>query len=349
MRRTKLSIAAIAGLVLALPTASLAGGDPYGVTDPLPSVDAPPVADDPGNQNRDDLDDPSSRLAAGDLAGDDLASCGGDGAVARVVALSGAVHAQAPGGDPRALSCNDQVNACDTIITSPGARVGLMSQDVLAHVDTDTRLQIGTQNDAPDLFVRSGALRVIDTRASDASNYRVNTPHVSAAGTQGDTEVFVGIQQALARTRVCNHDRDVQLTGASGQVLNAAAGSCAVAAAGAALQSAPGSAPSIDTTSASPCALELASLVGLLGPDVAQGPPFGLPGFPGVGAPNNFQRGQCDNPGSGCGGSVTPTPPPTVTPPPSPPRRPPSRNIAIDPVPIAPCGAPGFGCGGAND
>ncbi|MAE96190.1 MAG: hypothetical protein CL910_16165 [Deltaproteobacteria bacterium] len=122
------------------------------------------------------------------------ASCEGDASqvVGRVVAMNGSVHAQRAGEEPRTLSCNDVVHACETVITSGDSRVGVLaSSDVYAHLETDSQLQIGQSGDLPTLALHAGGVRVVDTRSEGAPGIPFSTPHLATETGKADTEFWV--------------------------------------------------------------------------------------------------------------------------------------------------------------
>lgn len=261
-------------------------------------------------------------------------SCEGDPeqVVGHVVAKAGAVHAQSPDGEPRSLSCNDVIRACDTIITSPGARIGVLTGEVYAQVDMGSRLQIGSAGDQPSLMLRSGALRVIDARGTDAVAIPLSTPHLATRALGTDTELWV---TDAGSTRLCNHLASLQVKGhQGGDSLDVAAG--CVESGGHGVSAQAPSSPSIDVQDTPSCEVEIAGMFTPL--DVAA-PQFGFASFPDVGAADNFGRGACE--ASNCPNRVTPTPNPT---PRRTPRRP-NRIRVLDPQPGTGCGGAGFGCG----
>ncbi len=261
------------------------------------------------------------------------AACTGDASqtVGRVVAKSGQVHAEGADGQRRALACNDVIHPCDTIVTSGGGRVGLLTGDLYAHVDEESRLEIGTEGTLPSLVLQAGAARVIDARADGAEGIPLRTPHLRTTARATDTELWVG----GADTRLCNHVADLDVAARDGGDPYRLGSGCAVSS-GSAVAASDAAAPSIDVQDAPGCEIEVARFFSPS--DVA------LPGFssfPDSGAADVFRRDACE--ASGCPVNATPVPP-TVTPQPRPPRRTPTR-IIVDPDPDGGCGGPGFGCG----
>gem|GEM_PF-3125109 len=227
-------------------------------------------------------------------------ACDGS-SVAQVVGLSGVAMAQAPGQPPRNLACDDVVHACETLITSPGARVGLLADDVFTQVDTDSRLEIGG-GPGVSLFLHSGGMRLIDTRGSGSPDYHVGTPNARISGRGGDAELQVGLEHTAAVTLACSHVGTLKVSSA-GQGAAAEAGSCREAD-GRSLRSLAAGEPRIGLPDAMDCGFKVATWDDFAPGDVAA-PPFGPAAFPGVGPAQEFRRQPCDIPGSACGKTFT--------------------------------------------
>lgn len=266
-------------------------------------------------------------------------SCQGDPdlIVGHVVAKAGTVQAQRPGEDLRSLSCNDVIHACDTIITSPSSRVGVLTGNVYAQIDTDSRLQIGTAGDQPSLMLLSGAMRVIDARGADAVAIPLSTPHLTTHVQRTDTELWV---TDAGSTRLCNHVDSMQVKGQmGGDSLGVEAGCVESGGHGVSMQAPVG--PTLHVQDTPSCEVAIAGMFTPL--DVAA-PQFGFDVFPTVTAADVFHRGACE--ASNCPNRVTPIPtppPPRRTPPPRP-----KRIRVVDPGPGTGCGGAGFGCGGGE-
>ena len=275
-----LAAAAATGLTAAAP--AWAGGEG---AQPLPPVSAAPrAAEDP------------SRVAcveAGVMAG-------------TVSSVSGAVFAQAPGEDPRSLSCEDVVRACDRIFTGEDATVALMIDDVYVQLGRDAVMTV----EAPraQFFVHTGSARVIDTRDRDAEAFRLATPQLRSRGQGGDAEVRVGIALADDRSRLCSFGNAVAVS-ARGTVLPVAAGACVEVTRDAVSPSGAGQ-PTIALESALVCRREFAGLADRFLPTDVAAPPLPTSAFPPLGRPSALPpRISCDTPGSGCGGPPPPAPP----------------------------------------
>ncbi len=268
----------------------------------------------------------------------DAPACEGDESqvVGRVVARDGVAKAFRAGeSEPRSLACNDVIHACETVTTEAGARIGILTSEVYAHLGSGSRLQISA-SETPQLALDAGRVRLIDPRDAGAPSITVRTPHLAAAGQGSDTEFFVNA--GAVSTRLCNHLSSVDVTaGGSSLALETA---CAVSS-GDQISELAAADPTIDVQDTPSCEFDVAALHSP--EDVAPPPPGGIGGFPSSGPANAFNRGACE--ASACGVRVTPTPP---TPPRTTPRPPPRTTrtrILVDPRPVSPTGGNGFGSG----
>ena len=135
--------------------------------------------------------------------------------VGQVVALSGAVQAAAPGQEPRTLSCNDSVYEGEVLSTSEGARVGILSSEIYAQLDTGARLALGSSEGVPAFRLVSGAARIVDTRVdTDALAFQIATPHASASGLGGDVEIWLVERPGESHSRICSRGAPVRVSGA---------------------------------------------------------------------------------------------------------------------------------------
>jgi hypothetical protein len=266
-------------------------------------------------------------------------ACEGEGTVGQVVALSGAVTAQAPGRAAHSLACDDAIRACDRIASGSAGKAGILVGDVYLELAGDSAVRVGERDGAPEIIVESGGVRVIDGRPASAPPLRIATIRATASGAAADAEVRAGVEPDGPFTLVCTHEASLALAGEAGATLDAGAGSCARADA-AGLHALPGAEPSIEVAGPLQCEFEPNLVAQLLSPgDVAA--PFGT-GFPGVGPASSFGRSPCDDPGSGCAGN-----------PRSVPRGPRERAgrrgpVFVVPPPGSSCGAPGVSCGNNN-
>ncbi len=266
----------------------------------------------------------------------DAPACEGDESqvVGRVVARDGVAKAFRAGeSEPRSLACNDVIHACETVTTEAGARIGILTNEVYAHLGSGSRLQISGA-ETPQLSLDAGRVRLIDPREAGAPSVTVRTPHLAAAGQGSDTEFFVNA--GAVSTRLCNHLASVDVrAGGSSLALSTA---CAVSS-GDQISEIAAADPTIDVQDAPSCEFDVAALHS---PEDVAPPPPSLAGFPAAGAASAFNRGACE--ASACGNRVTPTPTPRTTPRPTP-RPSPRRPVTRDLNPVSPTGGNGFGSG----
>ena len=124
---------------------------------------------------------------------------------AQVVSLGGAAWAQAPGEDRRALTCDDVVKSCETVITAPGSRVGLLSDDVYTLLGGDSQVVARRGDAGTTLDVKTGSLRVIDARAGDDAALQLRTRDaILRASDDSDAEITVLVEPTGTYTRVCS-------------------------------------------------------------------------------------------------------------------------------------------------
>ncbi|MDJ0785427.1 MAG: hypothetical protein QNK05_01395 [Myxococcota bacterium] len=264
--------------------------------------------------------------------------CQGDGVVAQVVSLGGTAWAQAPGEDRRALTCDDVVRACETVITAPGGRVGLLNEDLYTLLGSDTYARVGEDGEGSHLYLDAGALRLLDARSSDDAKLLVSTRDATLHATRVDADVSLWSRVAGPFTRICTHFGDVGVFPHEGTAVVAGSASCAETDRASA-QVLAGADPEIEVGSPLDCGLP--AVADRFDPTDVAAPP--LSGFPGVDVASNIARRPCDATGV-CPQSVPPTVPPPVPPPMLPPPPAPAPPIVIVPPPVAPCGAPGFPC-----
>ncbi|HEY8119764.1 MAG TPA: hypothetical protein VII78_00470 [Myxococcota bacterium] len=240
--------------------------------------------------------------------------CYGNAPLARVASATGEVRALAPGGGSRALSCDDAVNACEAIVTGPGASIGLLVDDALVQLGPDSRAQLSARP-APEVALERGSVRVVDERDEAAQRVQLYTPTLSASTSRGDAEMA----RDGDHVRVCAHDEAVVVMAHDG-ARTLAAGRCFESGGSGALASSPAGAASVPIGDAASCPFIVAGLPRVI-PPVSGAPPDG-PGIDPFDAPG---RDSCDGPGSGCAAV---------------------RTIADDPDPGTGCGMPGSPCGG---
>lgn len=278
-------------------------------------------------------------LGAPIVAAADDADCDAD--VAQVVSLGGAAWAQAPGEERRALTCDDVVRSCETIITAPGSRVGILNEDIYTLLGGDSRVVAVEREQGTELELKRGALRVVDARSGDDSQFVLRTRDALFRARDVDAELVLRVEPTGTFTRVCSHEGNVSMTPFGGAELVAGTAACAIAdASGARLVE--GRAPEIEVGSPLGCGLPVARLDERFDPRDVAAPPIGG-SFPGIDPATDLARRPCDSP-SVCGGvpQGAPPPPPGGTPPGGGPT--PQPPIFVLPPPQSPCGGPGFPC-----
>lgn len=236
-----------------------------------------------------------------------------DPALGQVTSVAGSVTAQQPGGPLRTLSCGDDVFAGDTIVTSEGARVGMLLGDVLAHAPEKGRLTLA-RNAAgePDVTLEEGRVRLIDPReAGPAARLAALDTEAAVAG--NDVEAYVLSEKVGPYAMFCEWDEPLD-TARGDERLTAAPGECVIAKRTEPLYAARAHDQRIAAAPAEECAVDpniLASLAGdparhLDPAAVSAPPPVVTAGNAGLGAlnPAGASLGPvnaCDSPASGCG------------------------------------------------
>jgi hypothetical protein len=221
-------------------------------------------------------------------------------AVGQVVAVSGAVQAAAPGEEPRTLACNDWLYEGETLMTSGGARVGILSQDVYAQLDTSTRLLTVIREGVPEFRVVSGAVRIVDTRiASEGRRYVIGTTRGYASGLGGDIEVWAVPSPGEGHWRVCNREAPLRISVAASAL--GEEGDCALLTADGFSPAESAPAPTIGLAGEAVCPTEFGDVAARFTPTDVAAPPFGLLDFPDVMPGPASPRDPCDDPAGGCG------------------------------------------------
>jgi hypothetical protein len=240
--------------------------------------------------------------------------CVPSGEIGRVASVQGDVQAISPDGSARALACDDGVNACEQIVTGPGANAALLVDDAIVQIGPDTRATLSARP-APEVALERGGVRVVDVRDAAAQRVQLFTPQLSASPGRGDAEIVRDGESV----RVCAYDEPVVVMARDG-AKTVAAGTCLETDAASAFAGSPAAAPSVALADGAACPFHVAGLPGLV-PPVASPPPAGpeLDPFEPPG------RDACDEPGSGCSGAVF-----------------------DDPDPGSGCGFPGSPCGGGS-
>jgi len=241
------------------------------------------------------------------------AECVGNAPIGRVASVQGDVTAVAPDGSSRALECDGELRACETIVTGLGADVALLIDEAVVQLGPETRAQLAARP-APEVALEGGAVRVVDLREVAGDRVQLYTPALSASTGRGDAEV----QREGDSVRVCAHDEPLVVMARDG-AKTVPAGSCLATDVSGALAASPASAPATALGDGAACPFHVAALPGIA-PPVSSPPPAG-PEIPPFDPPG---RDSCDDPGSGCSAVVC--------------------EICEDPDPGTGCGFPGSPC-----
>lgn len=145
-----------------------------------------------------------------------------------VVAVRGVVTAQAPGQAPRQLDCNDPIYTDDHLVSSEGAKLGVMSRGVYAGLNQQTSLRFGTtETGTPDLSLEGGHLRMVES--DSPSPGRIHTPGLLAQDAGEDTEALVFPEKRGVVSMVCPREEAVAVTAIPGsESTRAIPGQCAI-------------------------------------------------------------------------------------------------------------------------
>jgi hypothetical protein len=168
--------------------------------------------------------------AAADTEGD-FAVVADSGPVGRVVAVRGEAYATAPGGEPRALSCDSPIYVGDEITTADAAGLGVLSGAFYARLGEGSELRFArTSSGTPDLDLAVGHLRLLDAGEAGTPVGRIVTPGLVAAKASRDSEALVLREKISLVSMICGWDGglDVSRVGRPGQVAHPASGQCAI-------------------------------------------------------------------------------------------------------------------------
>jgi hypothetical protein len=238
--------------------------------------------------------------------------CVPSGPVGSVASVSGDARAVSPDGSSRALSCDDVVNACETIVTGADGSAGLLVDDAIVQFGANSAAQLSSRG-APEVAVDRGAVRVVDVRDSAAQRVQLYTPQLAASTGRGDAE----ITRDGDAVRVCAHDEPLVVSVRDG-AKTLPAGSCFEADGTTAALGGAAGAPGVALSDGASCPFLVAGVPSAV-PPVSSAPPGG----PGVDPFDPPGRDSCDDPGSGCAAVC---------------------EICEDPDPGTGCGFPGSPC-----
>jgi hypothetical protein len=155
-------------------------------------------------------------------------AAGADDVLGRVSSVAGDATAQRVGEEPRALACGDPVYADDTLRTGPGSRVGVMLDDVMTHLDADTRVTLGrTAQSMPSARLEAGKVRMIDPRDAGAPA-RLAVLDADAQVMGNDAEGYIFSEKVGPYAMLCEWDAPLPVSRGDEQK-SADPGECVIA------------------------------------------------------------------------------------------------------------------------
>ena len=146
-----------------------------------------------------------------------------------VSSLAGEATAQRAGEEPRALACGDPVYADDTLRTAADSRVGVMLEDVAAHLSASTQVALGrTEIETPSARLESGMVRVIDPRESgNAAQLAVLDAAAQVVG--NDAEAYLFAEKVGPYAMLCEWDAPLPVSRGEEGPHTADPGECVIA------------------------------------------------------------------------------------------------------------------------
>lgn len=157
-----------------------------------------------------------------------FATANAEDVLGRVSSVAGEATAQRPGEAPRDLSCGDPVYADDTLRTGPDSRVGVMLDDVMTHLDAETRVSLGRTDQAmPAARLESGKVRMIDPR-DDGAPAHLAALDATARVAGNDAEAYLFSEKVGPYAMLCEWDAPLPV-GRGDESKTAAPGECVIA------------------------------------------------------------------------------------------------------------------------
>jgi hypothetical protein len=130
----------------------------------------------------------------------------------RVTAVAGDATAQQPGAEPRTLACGDPVFPGDTLRTGQGSSVGVLLDDVAAHLDANSEVVIGrTAENTPSARLLSGKVRMIDPR-DEGAPAQLAALDTDARVKSNDAEAYIFAEKAGRYAMMCEWDAPLPVT-----------------------------------------------------------------------------------------------------------------------------------------
>ena len=132
--------------------------------------------------------------------------------VGRVVSVSGAVFAQAPGEERRALACRDSIYEGDRVLTLDDSDAGIDAGTYYARLAENTVVDIGRQSTGqPKLDLVDGYLRLIDAASGHGDPAELSTPGLRVARPGPDQEALVFREKVSVVSIVCAYEKPVSV------------------------------------------------------------------------------------------------------------------------------------------
>jgi len=157
-----------------------------------------------------------------------VSAAGAEDELGRVSSVAGEATAQRPGEAPRALACGDPVYAGDTLRTGPASRIGVLLDDVMTHLDADTRVLLGrTAQAMPSARLEAGKVRMIDPRDAGAPA-QLAVLDADAQVMSNDAEGYIFSEKVGPYAMLCEWDAPLPVSRGAEQK-SAAPGECVIA------------------------------------------------------------------------------------------------------------------------
>ena len=158
-----------------------------------------------------------------------LSAGAADDTLGYVSSLAGEATAQRAGEDVRALACGDPIYADDTLRTGADSRVGVMLEDVAAHLSASTQVALGrTELATPAARLESGMVRVIDPRES-GSAARLAVLDAAAQVVGNDAEAYLFTEKVGPYAMLCEWDAPLPVERGGEAPRTAGPGECVIA------------------------------------------------------------------------------------------------------------------------
>jgi hypothetical protein len=232
-------------------------------------------------------------------------------AMGRVTALTGHVVAERDGEPPRTLHCRDRVYRGERIVTSESARIGVLTDDVYAHLAERSALRLDrTPAESTDMTLEVGGVRVIDPRAA-GSRARLAALDAAAQVAGNDAEAYIFVEKTGPYAMLCEWDAPLPVA-RKGEEAVADPGKCVIAKPAEPLYLASAHDERLASPGEDACPLGpvIGSLDQHLSPADVAAAPLAAPWSGVAASPTDARRNACDTPGSTCASIVVIQPPP---------------------------------------